>query len=127
MALQHLQQRKTHLFPSALLCTSYPFKSIAELSTASTRKTNPIPRPPSYLREPPGLGVVSPGDGQEDLVDGLVGREGAVEDGEVSLEALGDVVPAPARLDHGGEEVDVNNVQKVAWKDKGNWALFRFE
>ena len=51
----------------------------------------------------------------EDLVDGAVGGEGAVEDGEVSLEALRDVVATPARVDHRRHKLDVNDLDEVSW------------
>ena len=40
--------------------------------------------------------VVSGGDGAEDEIDGRVGRQGAVEDGEVPLQTLRDVIAAAA-------------------------------
>ena len=48
---------------------------------------------------------VSLSHGAEDLIDGGVGRQRAVEDGELPLQALRDVVPAAARLDHGRHQL----------------------
>ena len=39
----------------------------------------------------------------EDLVDGRVGGQGAVEDVELAFETLRDVITTTARLDHGGQ------------------------
>ena len=50
----------------------------------------------------------------EDLVDGGVGGQGAVEDAELSLQPLGDVVASAARVAHGGQEVDVHHVGELA-------------
>ena len=50
----------------------------------------------------------------EDLIDGRVGRQRAVNDGEVSLETLRDVVTAAARVDHGAHHLDVDDVRKLA-------------
>ena len=41
----------------------------------------------------------------EDLVDGGVGRQGAVKDVKLALQTLWDVVTTPARLDHGCHEL----------------------
>ena len=49
----------------------------------------------------------------EDLVDGGVGGQGAVEDAELPLEPLGDVVATPARVTHGGQELDVHDVGEL--------------
>ena len=49
----------------------------------------------------------------KDLIDGVIGRQGTVEDVELSLEALGDVITATAGLDHGGHELDVHDVREV--------------
>ena len=57
---------------------------------------------------------MSPGDGAEDLVDGLLGGQGAVEDDEVPLQPLRDVVTAPAGLDHGREILHVHDRGEVA-------------
>ena len=50
----------------------------------------------------------------KDLVNGGVRWEGAVVYGVLPLEALGDVVPSAARVDHGGQELDVDNVGIVS-------------
>lgn len=55
-----------------------------------------------------------PGDRAEDLVDGLLGGQGAVEDDEVPLQPLRDVVAAAARLDHGRQVLDVHDRGEVA-------------
>ena len=52
--------------------------------------------------------------GPEDLVDGGVGGQRAVEDVELSLEALRDVVAAAAGVDHGGDHLRVHDVGKLA-------------
>ena len=57
---------------------------------------------------------VTTADDAEDLIDGVVGGQRTVEDGELALESLGDVVTAAAGLDHGGEELDVHDVGEVA-------------
>ncbi len=57
---------------------------------------------------------VAEADGGEDLVDGSVGGQGAVDDVEVALEALWDVVAATAWLDHSGHELDVDDGGEVA-------------
>ena len=48
---------------------------------------------------------VAGADAAKDAVDGGVGGEGAVEDGELALEALRDVVTPPARVDHCCQEL----------------------
>ena len=54
------------------------------------------------------------GNGLEDGVNGLICGQRGVEDGKVSLEALRDIVAAAARLNHGRQEVDVDNGDEVA-------------
>ena len=49
----------------------------------------------------------------EDLIDGGVGRQGTVEDGELPLETLGDVITSPAGLDHSSHHLDVGNDREV--------------
>ena len=56
---------------------------------------------------------MSSADGPEDLVDGIVGRQRAVEDVELALETLGDVVTTTPGLDHGGQELDVDDVGEL--------------
>lgn len=51
---------------------------------------------------------------REDPIDGVVGGQGAVVDDEVTLQALRNVVPAAAGLDHGGQVVNVDYVAEVA-------------
>ena len=53
-------------------------------------------------------------DGLEYLVDGLLGGDGAVEGHEVSLQPLGDVVPSPARVDHGRHVLDVCGEKNIS-------------
>ena len=53
-------------------------------------------------------------DGAEDLVDGAVGWQGAVEDVEVTLEALRDVVATAARVDHGRDDRDVHQAGELS-------------
>lgn len=50
----------------------------------------------------------------EDLIDGGVRWQSAVEDGEVSLESLRDVVPPAAGVNHGRQDLDVNNIGEVS-------------
>ena len=47
------------------------------------------------------------------LVNGGIRREGAVEDGELSLEASRNVVASSSWMDHGSHELDVHNAGKV--------------
>ena len=51
----------------------------------------------------------------KDLVDGGVGGQRAVRDGELSLEASGDVVAATPGVDHCRHELDVHDIGEVAW------------
>ena len=46
-------------------------------------------------------------DGPEDLVDGLLCGNGAVEGDEVTLQSLRDVIPASTRVDHGRHVLDI--------------------
>ena len=50
----------------------------------------------------------------KDLVDGGVRGQRAIEDGELSLEASGDVVAVTRGVDHGCHELDVHDVGEVA-------------
>ncbi len=61
----------------------------------------------------PYLAVVAASNSLKDLIDGVIGRQGAVEDVELSLETLGDVVTTTAGLDHGRHELDVHDVGEV--------------
>ena len=56
---------------------------------------------------------VAAADSSEDLINGGVGRQRAVVDGELSLEALGDVVAAAARVDHGAHHLDVDDAGEL--------------
>ena len=58
-----------------------------------------------FLAEAALLAVVARRDAAEDLVDRRVRRQRAVEDVELTLEALRDVVAAAARRDHGRHEL----------------------
>lgn len=49
------------------------------------------------------------------LVNGGIWRKSAIKDGELSLEPLRDVITTSTRLDHGPNELDVNDVGEVAW------------
>ena len=49
--------------------------------------------------------IMSAADTAEDLVDGRVGWQGAVDDDELPLQTLGNIVPSSSRLDHGGQEL----------------------
>ena len=53
-----------------------------------------------YLLFKPFRAEVAAADHREDLVDGVVGRQRTVEDGELALESFRDVVPASSRVDH---------------------------
>ena len=50
----------------------------------------------------------------KNLVDGGVTGKRAVEDVELPLEALRDVVAAPAGVNHGSQELNVRDVGEVA-------------
>ena len=50
----------------------------------------------------------------EYLVDGCVGGQGAVEDGELALEPLRDVVPSPARVNHRRNQLHVHDMRKLS-------------
>ena len=58
------------------------------------------------VREASLCAVVTRRDAAKDGVDGGVGGEGAVEDVELTLEALRDVVATSTRLDHGRQELE---------------------
>ena len=62
-----------------------------------------------YERSPLHLGAaeVARGDGLEDLVDGLLCGNGAVESHKVTLQSLRDVVPASPWVDHGSHVLDI--------------------
>jgi hypothetical protein len=51
---------------------------------------------------------------REYSIDGVVGRESAVVDDKVTFETLWNVVATAARLDHGGQVVDVYDRAEVA-------------
>jgi hypothetical protein len=53
-------------------------------------------------------------DGPEDLVDGGVGGQSAVEDVELPLEALGDVVTTASWVDHGSDDGDVHQTGELS-------------
>ena len=67
------------------------------------------------ITKAPLLAEVSRAYDTKDLVNGVVGWESAVEDGELPLETWGDVVAAPSRVDHGSYQLDVLNVCEVSW------------
>lgn len=48
------------------------------------------------------------------LVNGGIGGQGAVEDGELPLQPLRDVVAASSRVNHGGQKLHVHNVGELA-------------
>ena len=56
---------------------------------------------------------VSGPDGAEDLIDGRVGGQRAVEDVEVTFEALGDVVPSPPGVNHRPHHLNVDEVREL--------------
>jgi len=57
---------------------------------------------------------VAEADGAEDLVDGGVGGQSAVDHCEVALQPLRNVVATAARLDHSCHELNVNDAREVA-------------
>ena len=57
------------------------------------------------------LAEVTLTDDGEDLVDGGVGGEGAVEDDKLSLQSLGDVIATSPWLNHGGQELKHRNMR----------------
>ena len=61
------------------------------------------------------LNKVAAAHGAEDLVDGRVTGEGAVEDAEVSFEAFWDVVATTSRVDHRSHQLDVDDVREFSW------------
>lgn len=85
-----LSQKKTYIHPPI------------HLSTHFTHTIN------SHLDE------ITLSDGAEDLVDGVVGGQGAVEDVEVTLEALRDVVTTTTRVDHGRDDRNVHETGELS-------------
>lgn len=57
---------------------------------------------------------ISIADGFEDLVNGAVGGEGAVEDVEMPLESGGNVVPTPSWVDHSGKHLNVHDIGELS-------------
>ena len=57
---------------------------------------------------------MSTSNSSEDLVNRVVGWQSTIEDVEPSLEALRDVVSTPARMDHGCNDLDVDNVCELS-------------
>ena len=57
--------------------------------------------------EPLSAAEVARGDGLEDLVDGLLRGDGAVESDEVTLQSLWDVIPASPGMNHGRHVLDI--------------------
>ena len=49
----------------------------------------------------------------KDFVNGCIRGEGTVKNGELPLETGRDVIAPPARVDHGGHELDVHYVGEV--------------
>lgn len=49
------------------------------------------------------------------LVDGSIGGQGTVKDGELPLQSLWDVVTAPTRMDHGCQKLDVHDIGELTW------------
>ena len=49
------------------------------------------------------------------FVNGGVGGQGTVKDGELPLESLWDVIATSSRVDHGCKELDVHNVGELPW------------
>ena len=45
----------------------------------------------------------------------MVGRQGTVEDVELSLESLGDVIPTTPWMNHGTHHLYVHNVCELSW------------
>ena len=57
---------------------------------------------------------VSTTDGAEDLVDGSICRQCAVQDGELAFESAWYVVTSTAGLNHGGHKLNVDNVGEIS-------------
>lgn len=63
---------------------------------------------PTYF--PWYLDEVAFADCSEDLVNGAVGRQGTVEDVELTFQTLWDIVTTPSWMNHGCHHLDVHNV-----------------
>jgi len=57
---------------------------------------------------------ISAADGAEDLIDGNAGRDGAVEDVELSLESLRNIVASSSRVNHGANHLYVHDVCELS-------------
>ena len=53
--------------------------------------------------------------GGEYFIDGGVRWKCAVDDGEMSFQSLGDVVPATTRVNHGTHHLNVHDVREFSW------------
>lgn len=51
----------------------------------------------------------------EDLINGDIRGQSAVEDGELPLESGWDIIAASSWMNHGCHELKVNNVSEVPW------------
>lgn len=50
----------------------------------------------------------------ENLVNGGVGGQSAIEDSELSLQPLGDVISPTARVNHSRKHLDINDVGEIS-------------
>ena len=66
------------------------------------------------LGEAPLWAEIALRQGVEDLVDGGIGGQGAVEDAELPLQPLGDVVAPAPRVDHGRHQLHVHHGGELA-------------
>lgn len=68
-----------------------------------------------HLFRETAIGVeVSTTDGAEDLVDGSIRRQCAVQDGELAFESAWYVVSSSAGLNHGSHKLNVDNVGEIS-------------
>ena len=51
--------------------------------------------------------------GLEDLIDGRVRRQRTIQYGELAFQSLGNIVSPTARVNHGGNELNVSNGSEV--------------
>ena len=121
-------QSPEHILIQPIRAMSYrdipPSRPLAN-GTACTCYLGSLPENPSagyncldclahFIREPSFGTEVSVSNEPKDFVNGRVGREGAVVNGELPFEALRDVISSSTRMDHGGQELDVDNVGVVS-------------
>lgn len=49
------------------------------------------------------------------LVNGSIGGQGTVKDGELPLQPLRDVITASSGMDHGCQKLNVHNIGELTW------------